>query len=102
MRVGHFRDTRTRRTVRHPDLPLFDPPEVALESKRAKNGFEVSVVGLSEDATTRWQSRGKIAGSGLVVQWVPEDPDDELRVAVRTQGGVTIAALRVKDIPQQA
>jgi anaerobic magnesium-protoporphyrin IX monomethyl ester cyclase len=97
--VGHFRDTRVRRTVRRDQLALYDPPDVTLQATRARDHIHVTIVGLVEPANTRWASRGKLDGQGLSVRWIPGSKDDQLRVAIRTKGGVTIAALRARDVP---
>jgi hypothetical protein len=39
-----------------------------------------------------------VEGSGPEVLWAPADADDQIRVAVRTRGGVAIAALRARDL----
>jgi anaerobic magnesium-protoporphyrin IX monomethyl ester cyclase len=97
--VGHFRDTRSRRTIRNSTLALHDPPEVTLQAVRQGDEVRVGIVGVTEAANTRWESRGKVTGQGLEVCWCPDDPDDQLRVAIRTHGGVTVAAIRAKDLP---
>jgi anaerobic magnesium-protoporphyrin IX monomethyl ester cyclase len=97
--VGQFRDTHTRRTVRSSALPLYNPPDITLAVQRTRDHVSVGIVGVTEPANTRWESRGKVAGKGLAVQWIPDGDDDQLRVAIRTQGGVTIVALRARDLP---
>ncbi len=98
VQTGHFRDTQTRRTIRTRDLPLYDPPEASLRAVRDGESIRVSVFGVTEPANTLWESEGDTQGEGLDVLWVPKNMDDQLRVAIRTHGGVTIAAIRAKDV----
>ena len=48
--------------------------------------------------TLRWESEGRIEGSGPEVTWHPDSEEDQIRVAVRTPGGVSIAAMRVNEV----
>lgn len=96
--TGHFRDTRTRRTIRSPELPLYDPPDIQLSATRERDQVRVCIAGIEGPVNTLWESRGRIEGKGLQLCWKPEGRDDQLRVAIRSHGGVTVAALRAKDV----
>jgi hypothetical protein len=72
---------------------------VNLLAVRCGDKIRVSIVGTTEPANTCWESRGSTQGEGLEVLWAPKDTDDQLRVAIRSHGGVTIAAIRAKEIP---
>jgi radical SAM superfamily enzyme YgiQ (UPF0313 family) len=98
IRSGHFRDTRTRRSMRSLDLPLFDPPDITLQAVRDGQDIVVTVSGIEGPVTMRWSSRGRIDGDGETVRWKPDGDDDQIRFAVRSLGGISVAALRVKEV----
>jgi hypothetical protein len=58
----------------------------------------VRVVGGPDAVSTRWESDGLIEGAGREVLWIPEADTDQIRVGVRTRGGVAVLALRAKDV----
>ena len=104
--IDQWRDTTARRVGRSEALPLADPPGVALSARRAGDALRVTL-SAPEVATIRWERPGADDADprGLVVEeggraltWRPELADEQLCVAVRTAGGVTIAALRACDV----
>jgi hypothetical protein len=95
-----WRDTGPRRARRSPDLPLFQPPVIALVATRLDDRVRVAIEGDGEPIGTRWQSDGAITGDGGAVEWIPASDDDQIRVAARTRGGVAIASLRAADLPE--
>ena len=90
----HWRDTSPRRAVRSNDLPFYDPPSLRLAAEPEGNAIRVSIRGVRDPMSSRWESEGAIVGEGESVLWTPASPDDQLRVAVRTRGGVAVATLR--------
>ncbi|MCC6749114.1 MAG: radical SAM protein [Deltaproteobacteria bacterium] len=98
--IDQWRDTTPRRAVRSMDLPFFDPPEPALQAERELRGVRVRLSGVEPNAAgVRWEGDGVREGSGLEVLWVPTAETDQLRVGVRTHGGVAVLALRAGDVP---
>ncbi|MBW2732963.1 MAG: hypothetical protein JRH20_11275, partial [Deltaproteobacteria bacterium] len=95
---GVFVDTAPRRAQRSQDLPLFEPPQPRLRSGASAEGGGIAVTleGIDEPASLRWESDGVVEGEGMEVCWFPESESDQLRVAVRTQGGVAIVTLRAR------
>jgi radical SAM superfamily enzyme YgiQ (UPF0313 family) len=98
MLIDHWRDTAPRRAVRSTDLPLFDPPAIALVARRDGERVVVTIEGGPEALTSRWQSEGRVEGAGREVVWTPCSPDDQIRVAVRSRGGVAVVALRASEV----
>jgi anaerobic magnesium-protoporphyrin IX monomethyl ester cyclase len=96
--LERWRDTSPRRSMRSTDLPLYQPPVIALSAVREGDGVRVSIQGNPGPIGTRWQADGEIVGDGTTVQWTPSSGDDQIRVAVRTRGGIAIASLRLSDI----
>ncbi|MCA9667786.1 MAG: cobalamin-dependent protein [Myxococcales bacterium] len=96
----HWTDSSPKRSTRSQDLPLYDPPSVELQSRCEDDQVFVTVRGLDQPATTRWQATGAIHGEGLDVCWLPASETDLLRVAVRTRGGVAVLELRARDAGQ--
>ncbi len=84
--------------TRTTDLPLFDPPALGLTARRDGETIEVRAVGVGAAVSTRWEGDGELVGEGLAVRWLPREETDQLRVAVRSQGGVGVAALRARDV----
>ena len=60
-------DSSPKRSTRSQDLPLYDPPSVELQSRCEDDQVFVTVRGLDQPATTRWQATGAIHGEGLDV-----------------------------------
>jgi len=92
--IDQWRDSSPRRAARSDDLPLFDPPDVRLTCEPVADGLKVSIVGGPEAIGTRWETEGEVLGDGAVVTWVPAHEDDQLRVAVRTNSGVSVVSVR--------
>jgi hypothetical protein len=93
-----WRDTSAR-SVRTADLPLHDPPAVRLTAQPEGEAFRVTVVNAPPAISTRWQATGHVAGDGGEVVWRPSSTADQVRVAVRSRGGVAVVSLRAKDLP---
>jgi len=53
----------------------------------------VHLLGGPERISLRWEGDGVIDGDGRDVRWTPSTPMDQIRVAVRSDGGVAIVAL---------
>lgn len=93
--VDRWRDTAPPQVTRSTDLPLYDPPTVGLTARGdLKSGFKVSLIGGPAAMSVRWEGDGTIEGQGHEVCWLPKSEADQLRVGVRTEGGVTVAAMR--------
>jgi len=97
--IDQWRDTSPKRAVRSDDLPLWEPPDLAIE---ASLDGEVVVARArtrsGEAASLRWEGDGTLHPEGDTVRWVPADPGDALRLAVRTRGGVAVTSLRAGQI----
>ncbi|HMR07560.1 MAG TPA: radical SAM protein, partial [Polyangiaceae bacterium] len=97
--IDQWVDTGVRRAKRSQDLPLFDPPDIELAATTVDGVVRARLLGVPDGATTRWETRGEIAGEGLEVQWTPAlAEDDALKVAVRSRGGISFATLRAKAV----
>ncbi len=94
-------DTSPKRALRSTDLPLYRPPIIALHARRSGHDVRVSIRGSDEPMGIRWQADGDIAGEGTSVRWKPLTERDQIRVAVRTRGGVAIASLRLADVAEE-
>jgi len=95
--TGHFRDTAAR-ARRSEDLPLFYPPVVSLKAAVEERGIRVTLLGGPDAIGHRWEGDGIIEGEGREVLWQPEADEDQIRVGVRSRGGVAVASLRKKDV----
>jgi hypothetical protein len=96
-----WRDTSPRRARRSDDLPLYQPPTVALSARRDGHRIRVTIDGDNGAVGTRWQADGEVIGDGTSVEWIPGSSDDQIRVAVRTRGGIAVASLRMADLPNE-
>ncbi len=96
--LDQFRDTSPQRSVRSDDLPLSAPPSPSLHATRDGELVHVRLVGLAVPVTTRWQGDGAIEGEGTEIAWTPRGPEDALRVAVRSKGGVAVVSLRASEV----
>lgn len=96
--IDHWRDSAPKRAKRSRDLPLPEPPVVRLDPTRTDDGIEVRAIGHEEAMTLRWEGDGEIEGEGRAVMWRPGSPQDQLRLGVRTRGGVAIVSLRACDV----
>jgi radical SAM superfamily enzyme YgiQ (UPF0313 family) len=98
--LDRWRESGPRRVHRSTDLPLFDPPRPVLRAERGR-GEQVLVRLACEEAgrvTTRWEGDGTIEGEGLAVVWTPQCEEDQLRVCVRSAGGVAVVSLRSREV----
>ena len=96
--IDQWRDTAPRRAARDPKLPLYAPPEVRLSASTDGERLRVALIGGPVAVSTRWESDGVIEGEGRAVVWTPAADDDQLRVAVRSRGGVAVVAVRARDL----
>ncbi|MBN2195184.1 MAG: radical SAM protein [Polyangiaceae bacterium] len=94
--VDAWRSTAPRRARRSEDLPFFAPPEIRLHARRVGDRIEATLVGGETEMSIRWEGEGVIEGAEREIRWRPVSPDDQLRVGVRTRGGVAVATLRAK------
>ncbi len=95
--AGQWRDSATC-ALRSADLPLFDPPRVRLCASRDGELVRVTLVPSAGFGAVRWEAEGHLDGEGREVCWSPASPEDSLRVAVRTAGGVAVVSLRARDV----
>ncbi len=100
--VDQWRDTTPRRSRRDETVALWAPPDAALRIERDEGVVRVRVDTAGAAATTRWEGDGRIVGDGFEVCWEPGGAEDQLRVAVRTRGGVAVLALRACDVDRRA
>jgi hypothetical protein len=98
--IDQWRDSGPRRAPKRADLPLHDPPDVRLVASAVGDTYAVRIEGLGAAVSMRWESAGRIEGDGDTVIWSPADPDDQIRVAVRSLGGVSVVSIRAKQLPK--
>ena len=96
--VDQWRDSSPQQTLRTTDLALADPPVPRLAAKREGSVVRVSIDGVGVPFSTRWEAEGELRGDGPLVEWVPADDEDQLRVAVRTRGGVAVVSIRASGV----
>ncbi len=94
--IDQWFDTSPKKAPRTVDLPLFDPPRVALRSRREGELVHVSLE-TAALVSTRWEGDGEVIGDGTSVIWKPRAKTDRLRVAVRSKGGVAVVSLRAEE-----
>ncbi len=92
--IDQWRDSSPRDGIRTRDLPLDDPPAPVLAAQREGELVRVTIRGVSVPFSTRWECDGKVHGDGPEVTWTPRSEHDQLRVAVRSRGGVAVVTLR--------
>jgi radical SAM superfamily enzyme YgiQ (UPF0313 family) len=80
------------------DQALYAPPDASFAIERGDGFVRVRVRTGDTPASTRWEGDGVITGEGAEVRWEPAAGDDQLRVAVRTRGGVAVLALRAREV----
>jgi radical SAM superfamily enzyme YgiQ (UPF0313 family) len=98
--IDQWRDTSPRRAVRSADLPFSDPPEVRLHARWEGDVIVARLEGGPDGVGLRWEGDGSIEGEGREVRWRPgSTPDDTLRVAVRSRGGLALVSLRARAVP---
>ncbi len=98
--IDQWRDTTPKRARRSETVALYAPPDASLAVER-REGYVRVQVRVSDAASTRWEGDGLISGEGAEVRWEPGTADDQLRVAVRTRGGVAVLALRASDVDRR-
>jgi len=96
--IDQWQDTTPKRSARTDDLPLFEPPTMALHATRDGARVVVTLAGGPEAISTRWQAEGEIIGDGRAIEWIPSSSEDHLRVAIRSKGGVAVIALRAVEV----
>jgi len=96
--IDQWRNTEAVRTHRSADLPLHAPPAITLSARREGAAVHVTLVGPDGPMSTRWEAAGSVEGEGGHVVWLPDSRSDQLRVAVRTSGGVAVTSLRASEI----
>ena len=74
------------------------PPQPRLSAKRDGELVRVSIEDVREPFGTRWEADGVIDGDGPEVAWAPASQTDQLRVAVRTRGGVAVVTVRANEV----
>jgi methylmalonyl-CoA mutase cobalamin-binding subunit len=92
--IDQWRDTAPRHTARSADLPLCDPPRVELVAVRRGDRIHLALEGSPDALHACWEADGALVGEGREVVWTPKSPSDQVRVAVRTPGGVAILSRR--------
>ncbi len=96
--VDQWRDSAPRNSIRTDDLPMTSPPSPRLIAARDEQLVRVSIDGVSAPCSTKWESDGDVEGDGLAIAWRPASDTDQLRVAVRTAGGVAVVTLRASAV----
>lgn len=94
--IDQWRDTSVRGARRSEDMPLFAPPQVSLEARRVGPAVQVRLLGGEDAMSIRWEGVEGTTLETREVSWTPTGPFDQLRVAVRTRGGVAITSLRAR------
>ena len=96
--IDQWRDTSARGARRSTDLPLHQPPSISLDARREGERVLVRLVGGEDAMSIRWEGAEGASDDQRVAVWTPSSPFDQLRVAVRTEGGVAITSLRARMI----
>ena len=100
--IDQWRETAPKRSRRDAVIALHAPPDASLVVRRGDGDVRVSVEIGGAPASARWEGDGAIVDEGLSARWTPGDPEDQLRVAVRTRGGVAVLALRACEVDRRA
>lgn len=100
--IDQWRETTPKRSRRDAVVALYAPPDASLAVTRGEGHVRVSVDTGGEPASARWEGDGAITEEGVVARWAPAGPEDQLRVAVRTRGGVAVLALRACEVERRA
>src|SRR5262249_27540607 len=96
--IDQWRDSSPQQSIRTGDLPLEDPPAPELRARRDGDLVRVSVLDVHVPFSTRWECDGRVFGDGPEIAWTPRSEHDQLRVAVRSRGGVAVVTLRAQDV----
>jgi anaerobic magnesium-protoporphyrin IX monomethyl ester cyclase len=96
--IDQWRDSGPSLSVRTTDLPLADPPAPELRATREGDLVRVTITNVHVPFRTRWQCDGIVHGDGAEVAWTPKSEHDQLRVAVRSRGGVAVVSLRASAV----
>ncbi len=99
--IDQWRDTTPKRARRSEAVALYAPPDASLAAERGDGFVRVKLRIGDAPASTRWEGDGTITGDGTEVRWEPASGDDQLRVAVRTRGGVAVLAMRASDVDRR-
>ena len=94
--IDQWRDTSVRGARRSVDLPLHQPPSISLDARREGDRVRVRLVGGEGAMSIRWEGAEGPSDQEREVIWKPSSPFDQLRVAVRTEGGVAITSVRAR------
>ncbi|MFO0712962.1 MAG: radical SAM protein [Sandaracinus sp.] len=94
--IDQWRDTSVRGARRSEDMPLFEPPIVSLDARREGDSIRVRLVGGEDAMSIRWEGVEDTGLETREVLWTPSSLFDQLRVAVRTRGGVAITSVRAR------
>ena len=97
--AGQWSDSGPRVARRSLDLPLFAPPSVSIQATAVEGGARLRLCCAEDPITLRWEGDGRLEGEGPEVTWLTDSATDQVRVGVRSLGGVAVAALRAVDIP---
>jgi hypothetical protein len=100
--AGHWRDTSPRGARRTQDLPLWGPPEITLSARWDGDAIAVRLDGGAKAMTVLWHAEGPVEQDDRAARWTPASNDDQLRVAVRTRGGIAVVTVRAADCPREA
>jgi anaerobic magnesium-protoporphyrin IX monomethyl ester cyclase len=94
----HWALTTPTRLPRSRDLPLYLCPQAKLVGEWEGGKVRAWLPDLNGRFATRWQAQGQIEGEGTSVLWTPSSDEDQLDVAVRTAGGVSVTLLRLEQV----
>lgn len=94
--IDQWRDTSVRGAQRSEDMPFSCPPQISLETRREGEQVRVRLVGGEEAMSIRWEGVEGTTLETREVSWTPSSPFDQLRVAVRTRGGVAVTSVRAR------
>jgi hypothetical protein len=94
--IDQWFDTSPKKAHRTVDLPLFEPPRVAIIGRRDGDFIQVEIQ-TSALVSTKWEADGEVVGDGKTVRWRPREAGDRIRVAVRSRGGVAVVSMRAEE-----
>jgi hypothetical protein len=98
-----FRETTAWFLGDDDDLPLFSPPKISLAATRQGSDVGERVISVTLQSTCdplsiRWEGDGAVEGRGREITWRPTSDAAQLRVAVRSEGGIAVTAIRAVDV----